>query len=301
MQSKSICTISCFMFIFLSLAAPLTAAEPLEKKVSGDIYLRMPEFNYHLSMENEVKYVLDAKAKASISVMPFRGIDTRDKRGVFKLNNRWFEDQSREILDFYLKHAGEDLFKPEKKKPYYLLFLCRAFIKELDESYDGKKGFKDYDSLLEKVKNKYMDQALMYAGKYKVQSRVKNPPRFKSLVKVLQPMMSVFMYGDPWIAMGECFRTSDKFSRGKEIYRNYFLNVEVMTVIRRRYRVDASERNLSASILKMSDDVFYEYQRECSRRWVDERQYKISKIEKAKKVKDIPKELSGPEVTNRLP
>lgn len=300
-MKKIIIVFAAYFLVTASLFALIKKKEPVvgefKLKAMGSVYISTYNKNLKLDMEQEIEYNIDPEMKLESRVFPFRGVKVtgKEKTDVITINPTWFEAEVDKLMEFFKENLAErrELYKTSRKKPYHMLFLVRAFEEELYSgmSQDGK--YLEEEKLKKELVKKFMEQALLYAYKYKKQGRVRNPPRFSKLTKVMQPLMSVFMYGNPWLATAECYRTSEYFTKGRETYREYFLNIEVMTIIRRRYQTEAFERDLNRSVLNMNDTIFLEYQRDCARRWIDKKQYRLSKFEKSQGVKEIPDQTVG--------
>ncbi|MBF0196668.1 MAG: hypothetical protein HQL32_03120 [Planctomycetes bacterium] len=301
---ESIIFLILFLIHFTSFAEPKVEPEIATFSPKGEMYVSNYNGTFMLTYKGEaIKYTLDPKGKMESSrAWPFRGVYLRPKKGVYTVNPTWFNERAEEIVVHVEKSKNlEALMAPKSAKDLWKTFACRAFQDDLLPLLGTKIPTEERTVLLQKIDRAYLETALMYAQKYALQRRVKKAPKFGSLVKVLQPMMTTFAYGNPWITVAECYATSETFGRGKEVYRGYFLNSELMMVVRRRYQFPFSPKKLGWSLLQMDDGVFMEYHRECMRRWKDRGQYLFSKGEASKKVKSIPKNLRGPGVQSDLP
>ena len=296
------------IFLLLASSTALSAAveQPADVttiSIAGEMVVAIFDKTASLSFKQDVAYVFDAKLKPEAKVVPFSGVGGKPRKNIHSLNPAWFDKQARELMDFFVKfHAEPDrLYQAGPGKPYHMLFLVKAFEKILYDGLGEDGKWLDEDKVKQAIMDGYVRDALLFAHKNQLQGKVKNPPHFSSLTRVMQPLMCTFMYGNSWLAIAECYRTSEYFTAGKEIYREYFLNVEVMTVLRRRYHVKASEKDLNGSVLNLSDELFAEYHRECARRWFDKQQYMLSSFEKAKEVKEAPSAVSEAQQKQELP
>lgn len=245
--------------------------------------------DFRLSVSEQLTVIDDAKAMPGHAYMPYRGItvpDKTDHRGPrdVSMTRPWFEDRVEDVLALYGREGrNPGFFTPSAKRPAWKLFLCRAFLKDMEECLGQDGTYSERDDLKKRLTERYIRAASHFAYKSMRQEPVKNPPRFKSLVSVLQPLMASFAYGDAWIAIAECYASSEVFTQGRDIYRDYFCNNELMMVMRRRFQIPLKESDITASLLMMKDEVFAEYSRACFARWLDKGQYRPSAYEKAEK------------------
>jgi hypothetical protein len=291
----------CFFFGILAVWAE-DPTSPVESQLQSEIFLNDYSGTYKWSFSGKVKYKLDPTAKSGSMSYPFPGIDVGDKKGVYILQPQWFQTRAEDILKFYREnHGKESLYDEKNPQDLWKAFACRAFLNELSANLKPDGSYADQAALEQAIVARYIHAALTYAHKYNNQLAAKKLPKFGSIVKVLQPLMASFTYSDAWIAISECFASSEKYIKGKEVFRDYFLNLSLMSVMRRQYQIPFSESRIAWSLLQMPDDIFIQYRRECLRRWLDLEQYRQSKMEEKIKVKEIPVELRGRESNNKLP
>ena len=239
-----------------------------------------------LNFKTNISYVMNPKGTIERQkAMPFRGVYLRPKNKVYSVNNTWFEERVTSIIEYCQNTAKvEDLFNPEDEKDTGKALACKAFYDDLAPIVGQKGEIDQLESLKKKMVDEYIKTALVYAYKYNNQKKAKAAPKFGSLTKVLQPLMTSFAYINPWIAVAECYESSEAIKKGKEIFRGFFLNKNLMMVLRRRLQFPFSENRLDWSMLNMDQDTFKAYHSECIRTWLDSNQYITTyKIETKKK------------------
>jgi hypothetical protein len=274
------------LYLISGLFASIFASEIQTLKVDQSITYESYAGPITLQFAVEIPYILDPKGKLErLSAMPFRGIYLRPKKGVYSVNEPWFEEKVDDIVEYCQNTNSLDkLFEPTDKKDTGKAIACKAFYEDLLPLVGNKQPDFDLNALKTKMKQLYIETALIYAHKYNHQKKAKSAPKFGTLTKVLQPLMSSFAYANPYIAVAECYDSSESIKKGKEIFRGFFLNKNLMMVLRRRMQFPFSENRLDWSMLNMDPETFATYQKECVRTWIEQKQYLISsKIEKGKK------------------
>ena len=291
-----------FLFIMPLWAEDKVASPPSHRDLKEDIYVNEYKGAFKYTFSTNVYYIFDPQSKLESSSSPFAGINPDAQKNVFVLNPTWYQTRIDDILNFYqINHAKESLYDEKKTEELWKVFACRAFQTELKESLQKDGTYADKEALVGKMKDRYVKASLVYALKYSHQLPAKKPPKFGDLVKLLQPLMASFSYSDPWLAISECFASSENYLKGKEVFRDYFLNLSLMTVLRRQHQMPFSEKRIAWSLLQMPDDIFIHYHRECLRRWTETEQYQLSKMESKRKVKEIPPKLLGREISTKMP
>lgn len=275
-------------FAFLGFSFNLLASDSEAQKLDVNQSIAYESYagTIQLTFETEIPYLLDPKGKLErISAMPFRGIYLRPQKGVYSVNEAWFDEKVEGIIEYCLNVESLDkLFDPKDQKDTGKAIACKAFYDELTPIVGNKQHNVDLESLKNKMKQTYIETALIYAQKYNNQKTAKGAPKFGALTKVLQPLMSSFAYANPYLAVAECYDSSESIKKGKEIFRGFFLNKNLMMVLRRRMQFPFSENRLDWSMLNMDAETFSSYQKECVRTWIEQKQYLLSsKIEKAQK------------------
>ena len=288
--------------IMLAFLLALQAEESNSIKVSAENYVDEEDHLYQYAVDIDIPFNYSDKSSKGKSSQPFRGIQRPSKKTGYTVSTKWLDEKAKEILDYYKKKkTPEDLYKIKSKYDIWKAFACKAFLKELSENLkDGK--YENEEQIIETIKKEYLNTGLIYMHKYYNQYSVKKPPKFGSIKKYLQPMMTGFIYGNKWLVISELYFSSKGFSKkGQQIYINYFLDKSTMTIMRRRFTFPFKDNDLIWSILNMQDDIFVSYFRETIRRWVDDRQYRVSKFETRKKVNEVPNAFKGAEIRNDMP
>lgn len=272
----------------LAQLVPLSASELEIQTLNIDQEITYESYAGPITIQYtaEIPYVIDPKGNLErISAMPFRGIYLRPKKGVYSVNEGWFQQKVDDIIEYCQNTESlEKLFEPEDKKDTGKAIACKAFYDELSPIVGNRQNNLNMDELKAKMQQTYIETALVYAHKYNNQKKAKAAPKFGTLTKVLQPLMSSFAFANPYLAVAECYDSSESIKKGKEIFRGFFLNKNLMMVLRRRMQFPFSENRLDWSMLNMDPETFASYQKECVRTWIEQKQYLLSsKIEKAKK------------------
>ena len=292
----------CFLVFMPLWAEDNIATPPSSVDLQQDIYLLEYNGAFKYTLTGNVSYIFDAQSKLESASTPFAGIDPDLKKNAFVLNPTWYQKRIDDILNFYqVNHAKESFYDEKNPQELWKAFACRAFQTELGESLQKDGTYADKEALIGKMRDRYIRASLVYAFKYKHQISAKKPPKFGAIVKLLQPLMASFSYSDAWLAISECYASSENYVKGKEIVREYFLNLSLMTIMRRQYQIPFSEKRIAWSLLQMPDDIFIHYRRECLRRWTEQEQYQLSRVESKLKVKEIPAKLLGRESNNKMP
>jgi len=291
-----------FLFISKFVVAEISLVEPTPIDFQGEIYVNDYSGTYKFSLEGTLQIILDPNYNIPSSSLLFAGVSLVAKKNVYSIQPKWFSERIEQILSYFQSHKNmESLFDEKNPQDLWKAFACRAFIAELSDSLQNDGSYAEKDRLVQKMQDRYIKAGLMYVYKHSHQLKTKQPPKFGTIVNVLQPLMASFSYGDAWLAISECFAMSERFTKGKDIFRDYFLNLPLMMVMRRQYQIPFSENKVAWSLLQMPDNIFVVYCRESLRRWMDQDQYRMSKIEKKTKVDEIPPESRGREPDVRIP
>ena len=296
-----------YPILFVMISTGLWAEEkvltpPTNRMIQENFYTNEYNGIFKFTLSSNLNFIIDDQAKIGSESFPFPGVDVEALKKIFVLQPEWIQARIDVILKFYQKHHDKESFFEEKNpQDLWKAFACRAFQNELRASLQKDGSYLNQEELVSKIKDRYIQSSLVYGLKFHNQLPAKKPPKFGELVKVLQPLMASFCYSDGWLAISECYASSEKFTKGKDIFRDYFLNLSLMTVMRRQFEVPFSEKRIAWSLLQMPDDIFIHYRRECLRRWIEQEQYQISRIETKVKVKAIPAEFLGKESNNKMP
>lgn len=294
----------CLTILYFLLISSFVFAEESSQtlKIEGENYVDEFEGIFHYTFSEELTYTTVDKKKLGKSSQPFRGITRDSKTKNYLVSLPWLDKKVNEVLKTFEKiKTLDELKKLKNKKDEWLSFACYGLYDILSEHRDDGGKVIDEKALRKKINEAYIMTGLIFIHKFHNQNRVKAAPKFGSIKKVLQPMMSAFAYGNAWLVISELYDSSKSFSKkGRTIYRDYFLNKPIMMLLRRRFEFPFKEADLSWSILNMNEKVFMSYSRECIRRWIDKKQYKQSKFEKRIKVNKVPEKFQGAEITNDI-
>ena len=296
-------TATLLSFILLLLNISFCAEEPQQSQIKGENYVDEMEGLYKYTIDLQIPYTLIEKNSLGKSNHPFRGFKYISKSKGYSVSIPWLDAKAKDILDFFKKKKTyENLLNNKSKTDIWKVLACKAFFEDLFSNLkDGQ--YKNEEELKNKIKNQYIESGLIYIHKYNNQFSVKKAPKFGSLTKVVQPMMTSFIYANKWIAISELYLNSKNFSKkNQEVYRDYFLNKSLMTIMRRRFEFPFKDKDLVWSILNMNDKIFVSYFREAIRKWIDRRQYRYSnKFETKVKSDTLPEAFKGAEISNEMP
>ncbi len=299
-MKKTILILSTF---FLFIHTSFTAEEIQEGHYKGENYIDEMEGLYRYSLDVKIPYTLIQKNSLGKSNHPFRGFKYISKSKGYSISIPWLDAKAKDILTFFKKKKTyENLMNNKSKSDTWKVLACKAFYEDLFANLKNGK-YENEDELTEKIKKEYIKSGLIYIHKYNNQFSVKKAPKFGSLTKVVQPMMTSFIYANKWITISELYLNSKNFSKKNQaLYRNFFLNKSLMTIMRRRFEFPFKDNDLTWSILNMSDKIFVSYFREAIRKWIDGQQYRYSKkFETKSKAESLPEAFKGAEISNEMP